>query len=147
RCSREDLMRAFDLLAKAEQDIRAASHPRYHFEMMLLRWMHLRKLVPLVDLLEGGAPAPTRNPPAPTRNPIAPAGNKPAPTRSAIAPTTDRPTPTKGPIAPTSNRPAPTPSAIAPTSDTVAPERNVVAPGNVLKDALLAEIRSVKNTL
>ena len=57
RFSREDLMRAFDLLAKAETDIRTASHPRYHFEMALLRWMHLRKLVPLADLLEqlGGA--------------------------------------------------------------------------------------------
>ena len=50
--SREDLMRAFDLLAKAEQDIRNASQPRYHFEMVLLRWMHLRKLVPLTELLE-----------------------------------------------------------------------------------------------
>ena len=45
-------MRAFDLLAKAEQDIRTASHPRYHVEMLLLRWMHLRKLVPLMDLLK-----------------------------------------------------------------------------------------------
>src|SRR5687767_3549844 len=52
RFSREDLMRAFDLLAKAAQEIRNASHPRYHFEMVLLRWMHLRKLVPLADLLE-----------------------------------------------------------------------------------------------
>ena len=45
-------MRAFDLLAKAEQDIRTASQPRYHFEMVLLRWMHLRKLVPLAELME-----------------------------------------------------------------------------------------------
>ena len=35
-------MRAFDLLSKAEQEIRTASHPRYYFEMVLLRWMHLR---------------------------------------------------------------------------------------------------------
>ena len=51
-------MRAFDLLAKAEQDIRVASQPRYHFEMALLRWMHLRKLVPLTELMDqlgGGA--------------------------------------------------------------------------------------------
>ena len=47
--SREDLMRAFELLSKAELDIRNASQPRYHFEMMLLRWMHLRKLVPLTE--------------------------------------------------------------------------------------------------
>ena len=51
RFSREDLMRAFDLLSNAEQEIRTASHPRYYFEMLLLRWMHLRKLVPLADLM------------------------------------------------------------------------------------------------
>jgi DNA polymerase III subunit gamma/tau len=141
RCSREDLMRAFDLLAKAEQDIRAASHPRYYFEMMLLRWMHLRKLVPLVDLLEGGAPATTRSAPAPTRSAI-------APTRSTIAPTSNSIAPTASKLAPTRVRPAPTSDrSLAPTGDTVAPERNIVAPSSALKDALLAEIRSVKNTL
>ena len=51
RFSREDLLRAFDVLAKAEADIRNASQPRYHLEMALLRWIHLRKLVPLTDLL------------------------------------------------------------------------------------------------
>jgi len=57
RFSREDLMRAFDLLSTAEQEIRTASHPRYYFEMLLLRWMHVRKLVPLADLMEQlGAP-------------------------------------------------------------------------------------------
>ena len=54
--SREDLMRAFELLSKAEFDIRNASQPRYHFEMMLLRWMHLRKLVPLTEwMAQAGA--------------------------------------------------------------------------------------------
>ena len=39
---------------------RASAQPRYHLEMALLRWMHLRKLVPLSDLIQGldkGAPA------------------------------------------------------------------------------------------
>jgi DNA polymerase-3 subunit gamma/tau len=53
RFSREDLLRAFDVLAKAETDIRAAAQPRYHLEMALLRWIHLRKLVPLAELLAG----------------------------------------------------------------------------------------------
>ena len=53
RFSREDLMRAFDVLARAELEIRSAAQPRYHLEMALLRWMHLRKLVPLTDLIEG----------------------------------------------------------------------------------------------
>ena len=53
--SREDLLRAFDLLTKAEQEIRVSDQPRYNLEMALLRLMHLRKLVPLSDLLAGGA--------------------------------------------------------------------------------------------
>ena len=53
RFSREDLLRAFDVLAKAEVDVRAAAQPRYHLEMALLRWIHMRKLVPLQELLGG----------------------------------------------------------------------------------------------
>ena len=39
--------------------------PRYHLEMALLRWIHLRKLVPLTDLIDqmqGGAPRPKPEP-------------------------------------------------------------------------------------
>ena len=53
RFSREDLLRGFDVLAKAEFEIRGATQPRYHFEVAMLRWMHLRKLVPLAELLDG----------------------------------------------------------------------------------------------
>ncbi|MGH9383332.1 MAG: DNA polymerase III subunit gamma/tau [Vicinamibacterales bacterium] len=49
--SREDLLRAFDLLMKAEQEVKTSDQPRYNVEMALLRLMHLRKLVPLADLL------------------------------------------------------------------------------------------------
>jgi DNA polymerase-3 subunit gamma/tau len=52
--SREDLLRAFDALTKAEQEIRVSDQPRYNLEMTLLRLMHLRKLVPLTEIL--GAP-------------------------------------------------------------------------------------------
>ena len=51
--SGEDLMRAFDVLTKAEADIRGSAYPRYHLEMAILRWIHLRKLVPLSDLIQG----------------------------------------------------------------------------------------------
>ena len=53
RFSREDLLRAFDVLARAEFEIRSAAQPRHHFEMALLRWMHLQKLAPLAELLQG----------------------------------------------------------------------------------------------
>jgi DNA polymerase-3 subunit gamma/tau len=141
--SREDLMRAFDLLAKAEQDIRTASHPRYHIEMLLLRWMHLRKLVPLMELLEGGgggapirsAVAPTSGKLAPPRNPLAPSSDRlappsdtPAPTRNVVAPTSTKLAPTSTKLAPTGSTVAPTSSKLAPTSDTLAPTRSKVAP-------------------
>jgi len=75
RFSREDLLRAFDLLARAETDIRASAQPRYHFEIALLRWIHLRKLMPIEDVIAsldrapitpspGGLPRPGGSPPA-----------------------------------------------------------------------------------
>jgi DNA polymerase III subunit gamma/tau len=147
--SREDLMRAFDLLATAEQDIRIASHPRYHIEMLLLRWMHLRKLVPLMELLEGGggaAPVRKLTPPAATaklgvtKPSLAPASDTVAPTRNVVAPTSSK-------VAPTSSALAPTRDTLAPTSDTIAPTSEAGAPAGALKDKFLAEIRSNKNTL
>jgi DNA polymerase-3 subunit gamma/tau len=140
--SREDLMRAFDLLSTAEQDIRTVSHPRYYFEMVLLRWMHLRKLVPLTDLLEQlgrsgtKTAAPTGSRVAAAAGKIAPASDKPASASSKVAPTSDR-------IAPTSRKIAPTSDGIAPTTDKPTGDR-VVAPTSSLKDSLLAEIRSGK---
>ena len=149
RFSREDLMRAFDLLAKTEQDIRAASHPRYHLEMALLRWMHLRKLVPLEDLLDqlGGGGMRTNAPTSERRvAPTASGGIAPT-SKASVAPTSPAPVaPTaSGSVAPTRER------AIAPTSEgTIAPTRPTsVAPTSegTLKDALLAEIRAGKSTL
>ena len=61
RYSREDLMRAFDLISRAEFEIKNSSQPRHHFEMTLVKWIHLRQLTPLTDLiagLESGPPSP-----------------------------------------------------------------------------------------
>jgi len=140
--SREDLMRAFDLLSTAEQDIRTVSHPRYYFEMVLLRWMHLRKLVPLTDLLEQLGSSGTKT--------AAPTGSRVAAVASRIAPTSDKPASASSKVAPTSDRIAPTSRKIAPTSDGIVPTTDkptgdrVVAPTSSLKDSLLAEIRSGK---
>jgi DNA polymerase-3 subunit gamma/tau len=68
RFSREDLLRAFDLLTRAEADIRSAAQPRYHLEMALLRWIHLRKLVSIEELIAGAA-----NLAPGTAGPVAPA--------------------------------------------------------------------------
>jgi DNA polymerase-3 subunit gamma/tau len=137
RFSREDLMRAFDVLAKAEQDIRQASQPRYHLEMALLRWMHLRKLVPLTELMEqmGGAPPRPSSSVAPTSRGAAPAvrststlTSKPvAPARPADPPRTPA-SPSKG-VSSSGASPAASPN----------PERPPVT-ASALKDELLAEI-------
>jgi DNA polymerase III subunit gamma/tau len=135
RFSREDLMRAFDLLAKTEQDIRLAAHPRYHFEMAMLKWMHLRRLVPLADLLEqmgsgaglGGpkGPPPRGAAPAPSARPATPAPRPGAASASRDVPAQRSAPKDAGPRA--DSAPAAAPAA-----------------GGSIKDALLAEIRGGK---
>jgi DNA polymerase-3 subunit gamma/tau len=78
RFSREDLLRAFDVLVKAEQEVKTSDQPRYNVEMALVRLMHLRKLTPLSDLISqqqriGGAPAAASRPTSAARVPGAPA--------------------------------------------------------------------------
>jgi DNA polymerase-3 subunit gamma/tau len=82
--SREDLMRAFDLLGMAERDIRTSSQPRHTFEMALLKWIHLRKLTPIEELM-AGAPSATR-PSAPARPASGGRPAPPAPPRRAAPP-------------------------------------------------------------
>jgi DNA polymerase III subunit gamma/tau len=53
RFSREDLLRGFDLLSRADREIRETAQPRYYLEMLLLRWIHLRKLLPIEDVIAG----------------------------------------------------------------------------------------------
>jgi DNA polymerase III subunit gamma/tau len=134
RFSREDLLRAFDLLTRAEADVRTAAQPRYHLEMALLRWIHLRKLVSVEDLIAGAASGSgsSRTLPPSSAKPAAPAGPlssaKPVvpvvPVVSGLSRTTPA-TPAKPSAAP-----APAPAA-APAAGT-------------FKDALLAEIRKSK---
>src|SRR5207244_697234 len=83
RFSREDLLRAFDVLTKAEADIRTAAQPRYHLEMAFLRWIYLRKLVAIEDLITGAGSGTSRAAsPAPAARPsIAPPPPKPVPAR------------------------------------------------------------------
>ena len=144
RFSREDLMRAFDLLAKCEQDIRLAAHPRYHFEMAMLKWMHLRRLVPLADLLEQmGSGRPALSAPAPAaRSAAAP----PARGAGSSAPTVRRSAPSAAPAV--SGEPNLSAEARrakvdgSPSGEAKASPVRTESGG--IKDALLAEIRGGK---
>jgi DNA polymerase-3 subunit gamma/tau len=137
RFSREDLLRAFDVLAKAEQDLRVAAHPRYHFEMALLRWMHLRKLVPLADVLEqfgSGGGSGSRSAAAPVAPRAATAPRPPAPAAAAKASAT---------ASGAASRPAARPSSER--EPAAGPPQPQGSGGGGLKDALLAEIRAAKS--
>jgi DNA polymerase-3 subunit gamma/tau len=121
RFSREDLLRAFDTLSKADTEIRGAVQPRYHLEMALLRWIHLRKLVPLTELL-GGLSGPSRPP-----SPAAPAGKQDPPYVPKPPGGPAKQDPPHVPTAPVAGRPGPL--------DPASPES---------RDAFLAEIRKSK---
>jgi DNA polymerase III gamma/tau subunit len=138
RFSREDLLRAFDLLTRAETDIRGDAQPRYQLEMALLRWIYVQKLVSIEDLIagsggpgrEGGqgrtvaakAPAPSTISSPPSR-----ASTSAAPAQSR----TSLPSP-----------PVAAPSASAAPASSSMPKGSVGRPD--FKDAFLAEIRKSK---
>ena len=88
RFSREDLLRGFDAMARAEVEIRTAMQPRYHLEMALLRWMHLRKLMPLSELLQGRGASASAG--ASSADPQRKPRPKPAPRRASAAPSAER---------------------------------------------------------
>jgi DNA polymerase III subunit gamma/tau len=154
RFSREDLLRAFDLLGRAEYDIRNAAQPRYHLEMALLRWMHLRKLMPIEDLIataSGGtipaarpgaatprARAAVTSPPADSR-PVAAPPVPPAAAPPAARPPLDLSSSTRGAsTSPAQGQTGPSPPA--------APEARSAAPlsESAFKDTWLAEVRREK---
>ena len=158
RFSREDLLRSFDLLTRAENDIRTVAQPRYHLEMALLRWIHQRKLVPIEELLQqAGSGQPVSRPsiaapvrqaptPAPSRSfaqPAAPAPQAPAPSR--VVP----PAPARPSIGAVSGRAESTPlRPLAPAARVAAPDELTPLPGagglggSALKDAVLNEARA-----
>ena len=86
RFSREDLLRAFDVVARAEFEVRTSAQPRYHLEMALLKWIHLRKVQPLAELLQalGAAGRPADRRAAARRAPARAAS--PEPPRPTAAP-------------------------------------------------------------
>ena len=122
--SREDLLRAFDLLTRTEQEVRMSDQPRYNLEMGLLRLMHLRKLVPLGELLGLAERTAPRGPaqaqvPRVPQVPNVPKVQMPSAAAKVAAP-------------------APAPKS-ASTPGTIGTD-------SALKDAFLAEVKSQKST-
>ncbi|MEO7189872.1 MAG: DNA polymerase III subunit gamma/tau [Vicinamibacterales bacterium] len=142
--SREDLMRAFDLLSRSEFEIRGSSQPRHQFEMALVKWIHLRQLTPIADIISGletgrpiasspvaRTPLPPARPPMPERKPPPPAG----PPKAAV-------------VRPNALPPAVAPPAAAPAAKPLPP--STATPPSVpladFKPALLASIREHDKT-
>lgn len=148
RYSREDLMRAFDLLSRAEGDIRMSSQPRHTFEMALVKWIHLRQLTPLSELiasLEQGRALPSASSSSvPARS---------GPQRSAppirTAPPAPAPPPVRAPAAPPRPAAAPVPVASRPVQTTQPPassqptrlDAKPAAPSGDVKSGLLSAMR------
>jgi DNA polymerase-3 subunit gamma/tau len=117
--SEEDLLRIFEVLAKAETDLRLAQDPRVTLEMALLKIVQMQRLLPFAELvarverLAGGvtAPAPARAeaaarvaiPPAPPPpEPLPPrpsAAGAPPPAPPARTPPAASPAPAVAPVA------------------------------------------------
>jgi DNA polymerase-3 subunit gamma/tau len=162
RFSREDLLRSFDLLTRTEADIRAAAQPRYHLEMALLRWIHLRKLVPIEDLIQSAAGGTSGGRPASVASPARSASAAGAPgaaaTRSAGAGATTTGAATTG-ARPAASTPAPSVTRAVPPAPAKGPvpsaqsaartepaaasgtEPRGSLDGAALRDAVLAEAK------
>jgi DNA polymerase-3 subunit gamma/tau len=127
RYSREDLLRSFDLLAGAERDLRNSTQPRHTFEMALLKWIHLRRLTPIEDLLSGASVARPQTAAARGGASAASAARPARPQASAARPPASATRPSAAPP-PRPASPARQPSASA-------------AGGGLTKQSLLAAIR------
>ena len=155
RFSREDLLRSFDLLTRAENDIRNAAQPRYHLEMALLRWIHQRKLVAIEDLIQsagsGSGPGVPR-PPAAAPSSRAASASAPSASRAATQPASGHvvpPAPARPAVGSSTLRAESASSArpvsTAPRPPTPADLSSGSAAGGLggsaLRDAVLAEAR------
>jgi DNA polymerase-3 subunit gamma/tau len=168
RFSREDLLRSFDVLTRAESEIRSAAEPRYHLEMALLRWIHLRKLTPLADLIErlesgaplapsGGAraamaasPAPFAAPrPAPSSSASVARKLSTAPARPASSPAPPSPAPSRaaGPSADARPSPGTGPAAVSDPEPEAVPAAPPAGTGGGVKDAFIAGIQKSRSML
>ncbi len=94
RFSEEDLLRFFNVLLRADGELRWSPHPRLHLELALLKLVQAERLVPLEEALSGlshspgGAASRAGSRPAERDNPagVARPATPPAPREAAPAP-------------------------------------------------------------
>jgi DNA polymerase-3 subunit gamma/tau len=93
RFSEEDLSRFFNILLRAESEMRYALVPRFHLELALMKLVHARRLTSIESLLGslGGSGVAPKNPAGPRPAPAAPVRSAPEPQRPAYAEKYERP--------------------------------------------------------
>lgn len=141
--SREDLLRAFEVINRAEFEIRTATQPRYHLEMALLRWMHLQKLVPLTDLLEGRGPKTASGPRGGGGAPVV-SRRQSSPQKQAAPKSTRRTTPAVAAVPAVPERKETTPAVGGKSTDIESGGSSVSVDLTEQKSKLLAVIKQEK---
>jgi DNA polymerase-3 subunit gamma/tau len=136
--SEEDLLRAFDVLTRAESELRNSLDPRVSLELALLTLVQLRRLVPFAQLvsrverLTAGQPA---LPSSPRRVPAIPAStptSKPAPGQQAPLPPAGSPEPPPSALRsepPPEPKPASRSASVSPSGSSPRPEGPIAAAG------------------
>jgi DNA polymerase III subunit gamma/tau len=102
--SEEDLSRFFQIMLRAQNEMRYSLQPRFHLELALMKLVHAGKLLPIEKLLSGGenTAAPVARsevgaarraaPPATRAQPAAPSANPARPSPIQAAPPSKQPT-------------------------------------------------------
>jgi len=139
RFSEEDLSRFFNILLRAEGEMRYALVPRFHLELALMKMVHARRLASLETLLSGlgnaALPGKIASTPRPAELPPArPAAEPPRPVRPVSF---DRPPAEQRTPAPAISAPAP-PTPVAPRPP--APVESTTPAATATRDATLAAI-------
>jgi len=153
--SEEDLARFFNLLLRAESEMRYSLQPRFHLELGLMKLVHAQRLASLEGLLSKlgqAAPAPKTMGPAAPRNQSAPVPYRPAqratvrddPVAEAVAEPVRALPPTPPATAPPRERAAPGVSAPISTESRATTR---VTPTNLATPAEDARLSSIKSTL
>ena len=147
RFSEEDLSRFFNILLRAESDMRYALVPRFHLELTLMKMVHARRLASLEMLLSGLGNAALQSAPAPRPAALPPTRPAPEPSRPARPASFDRPhAEQRPPSAVAAPVPASMPAASRPSAPVVSTTA-VPAPKDATLAAIIAKVYGQSNFL